>query len=154
MERNPPPSSELVSRRMRNTPSRDTPAELAVRRLLHAQGMRYRVDIRPEKSLRRKADIVFTAARVAVFVDGCFWHACPLHGSAPKANAAWWQEKLRTNVERDRDTDERLGALGWTVIRVWEHEPPEVAAQHIADVVAQKRDTLRHTRDRYPVELD
>lgn len=100
------------------------------------------MDTRPEQSLRRKADIVFRPARVAVFVDGCFWHACPLHGSAPKANAAWWQEKLRTNVERDRDTSERLEALGWTVIRIWEHESPDTAVQHIADVVLQKRVAL------------
>ena len=83
MERHPPPSGELVSRRMRNTPTRDTPAELAVRRLLHARGLRYRVDVRPVKTLSRKADIVFGAAKIAMFVDGCFWHACPMHGSAP-----------------------------------------------------------------------
>lgn len=89
--------------------------------------------------LRRKADIVFGPAKVAVFVDGCFWHNCPEHGSAPKANAAWWREKLRTNVERDRDTDARLAEAGWTVIRIWEHESPAAAAGIIARTVAEKR---------------
>jgi DNA mismatch endonuclease (patch repair protein) len=135
----PPPSSESVSRRMRNTPSRDTPAELALRRLLHAKGLRYRVDARPMKSLRRKADIVFGPAKVAVFVDGCFWHNCPEHGSAPKANAEWWADKLRTNVERDRDTDAQLSAEGWRVLRFWEHESPGAAADLIAQVVAERR---------------
>jgi DNA mismatch endonuclease (patch repair protein) len=139
MERRPPPSSELVSRRMRNTPSRDTPPELAIRRLLHARGLRYRVDVRPLKGLNRRADVVFAPAKVAIFVDGCFWHACPEHGSAPKANAEWWAEKLRTNVERDRDTDARLTAAGWTVLRIWEHEPPEAAAEFVARVVADRR---------------
>jgi len=123
---------------MQHTPTRDTPAELAIRRILHAKGLRYRVDVRPEKALRRKADIVFGPARVAVFVDGCFWHDCPLHGSAPKANAAWWREKLRTNVARDRDTDARLTEAGWTVLRVWEHERPSAAAELIARTVAQR----------------
>lgn len=124
---------------MRNTRSRDTPPELAIRRLLHARGLRYRVDARPEKGLNRKADLVFGPARVAVFVDGCFWHACPEHGSAPKTNAAWWAEKLRANVERDRDTDARLIAAGWTVLRIWEHEPPETAAALVVATVVERR---------------
>lgn len=139
MRRVPAPSSELASQRMRNTPTRDTPAELAIRRLLHARGLRYRVDVRPEKSLRRKADIVFRPAKVAVFVDGCFWHRCPTHGSAPKANATWWREKLRANVERDRDTDTRLEEAGWVVVRVWEHDDPTQAADVIARVVDERR---------------
>jgi DNA mismatch endonuclease (patch repair protein) len=102
-------------------------------------GLRYRVDMRADPSLRRRADIVFSRAKVAVFVDGCFWHACPDHGSSPKANAVWWKEKLRTNVTRDRDTDERLRSAGWKVIRVWEHEAPAVAAVAIADVVAGRK---------------
>jgi DNA mismatch endonuclease (patch repair protein) len=126
---------------MRNTPTRDTPAELAIRHILHSRGMRYRVDVRADPALRRKADIVFSKAKIAVFVDGCFWHACPDHGSAPKSNAAWWQEKLQTNVARDRDTDERLAAAGWLVVRVWEHEDPGVAAAAIVDVVSKRRNT-------------
>ena len=108
----PVASSELASRRMKNTPTRDTPAELALRRILHSMGLRYRVDARADPALRRRADIVFSGAKVAVFVDGCFWHACPDHGSSPKANAVWWKEKLRTNVARDRDTD-RASQVRW-----------------------------------------
>lgn len=137
--RSPVPSSEFASRRFRNTPTRDTPAELAIRRNLHARGLRYRVDYRPEPGIRRKADVVFTRAKVAVFVDGCFWHDCPEHGSAPKANADWWREKLATNVRRDRDTDERLCAAGWTVVRVWEHEPPALAADLIVETLNRRR---------------
>lgn len=139
MPSDPVSSSERASRRMKNTPTRDTPAELAIRKLLHAQGLRYRVDTRADPALRRRADIVFTRARVAVFVDGCFWHSCPDHGSAPKANAGWWQEKLRTNVERDRDTDRRLTSAGWTVVRVWEHEDPCAAAATIVEAVSARR---------------
>lgn len=123
---------------MRNTPTRDTPAELAVRRILHGRGLRYRVDIRPEPSIRRRADVVFTRAKVAVFIDGCFWHRCPAHGRAPKTHAEWWSEKLEANAQRDRDTDERLRAAGWTVVRVWEHEPPMAAADRIIDAIKRQ----------------
>lgn len=126
---------------MKNTPTRDTPAELALRRVLHSMGLRYRVDVRADPTLRRRADIVFSRAKVAVFVDGCFWHACPDHGSSPKANAVWWEKKLQTNVARDRDTDERLRSAGWEVVRVWEHEDPVAAANAIAAVVAGRRGT-------------
>ena len=142
MAKSPTPSSELASRRMRNTPTRNTPAELALRSLLHSSGLRYRVDLRPLKDLRRKADIVFTRQRVAVFVDGCFWHSCPQHGSSPKANAEWWRDKLGGNVARDRDTDHRLKEAGWRVIRVWEHEDMMKAAAQIAMEIRTKRDTL------------
>lgn len=124
---------------MRNTPTRDTPAELALRRILHSMGLRYRVDVRADPTLRRRADIVFPRVKVAVFVDGCFWHACPDHGSSPKANASWWEEKLRTTVSRDRDTDLRLRAAGWEVIRIWEHEDPVAAAAVVAEAVAGRR---------------
>ena len=135
----PAPSSALASRRMRNTPTRDTPAELAIRRILYASGLRYRVDVRPEPEIPRKADIVFFRARVAVFIDGCFWHGCPEHGSSPKANAEWWRQKLGTNAERDRDTDARLRAAGWMVIRIWEHEPAAQAANGLIRAVEAKR---------------
>ena len=124
---------------MRNTPTRDTPCELAIRRLLHARGFRYRVDYRVLPSLRRKADIVFTRSKLAVFVDGCFWHDCPDHGSAPKANAEWWRNKLDTTVRRDRETDELLRAAGWTVIRIWEHESPEEAVATIGQLLEGRR---------------
>lgn len=115
---------------------RDTRPELAIRRLVHARGLRYRVDA-SLPGMRRRADLLFSSARVAVFVDGCFWHACPEHGTQPKSNAAWWAEKIQNNIHRDRDTDQRLAADGWTVIRVWEHEAPETAADQIAAAVAR-----------------
>lgn len=118
---------------------RDTEAEMAVRRAVWRRGLRYRVDVRPLPGSRRRADLVFTRVKVAVFVDGCFWHGCPLHATAPKANAKWWEEKLAANVERDRDTDERLGEAGWQVVRIWEHEDPEEAAARVADVIRERR---------------
>jgi DNA mismatch endonuclease, patch repair protein len=124
---------------------RDTGAEMAIRRLLHARGLRYRVDaVLP--GMRRRADLVFSSARVAVFVDGCFWHGCPEHGTQPKNNAAWWAEKIETNKRRDRDTDRRLAADGWIVLRVWEHEAPEVAAARVAEAVSNGK--IRGSRRR------
>lgn len=124
---------------MQHTPTRDTPCELALRRVLHRMGLRYRVDVAPLRGLRRRADVVFTRQRVAVFVDGCYWHSCPDHGSLPKANAEWWRNKLAGNEARDRDTDRRLAAAGWSVIRVWEHEEPGPAADRIARLVRERR---------------
>lgn len=113
----------------------DTKPELALRRAVWARGLRYRVDYAPLTDKRRKADLVFTRARVAVFVDGCFWHRCPEHATAPKSNATWWREKLEANVARDRDTDAQLDAAGWTVVRVWEHEDSEAAAERVVATV-------------------
>lgn len=113
---------------------RDTKPELELRRAVWRLGLRYRVDIAPIPG-RRRADLVFTRAKVAVYLDGCFWHSCPNHATIPKANREWWVEKLGTNVRRDRDTDQRLAEAGWTVVRVWEHEAPDVAAARIALVV-------------------
>jgi DNA mismatch endonuclease (patch repair protein) len=127
----PGPSSTLVERRMKNTPRRDTPKELALRRELHSRGLRYLVDSAPLPGLRRRADLVFRGARVAVFVDGCFWHGCPRHGTVPVANRNWWVEKLARNVERDCDTGERLRQAGWHVVRVWEHEATPAAADRV-----------------------
>lgn len=110
---------------------RDTDPEIALRRELHRRGLRFRVDRAVPGLARRRADVLFPRARVAVFVDGCFWHRCPEHKTAPVANRAWWAEKLAANVRRDRDTDVRLGALGWTVLRFWEHE----ATVRSADIV-------------------
>ena len=118
---------------MQSTPRRDTPAEVALRRELHRRGLRYRVDHPPLPGLRRRADIVFTRPKVAVFCDGCYWHGCPDHGTWPKANADWWRQKIEANKRRDRDTDARLAAAGWTVIRVWEHDDAVLAAEQIAE---------------------
>jgi DNA mismatch endonuclease (patch repair protein) len=127
---------------------RDTSTELAVRHELHSRGLRYRVDLAPVPSMRRRADIVFTRARIAVFMDGCFWHGCPIHGTVPKRNADYWGPKLAANVARDRDTDRRLTDAGWLVIRVWEHEPAgdasdciEAAVRRAIDSRAQPRTT-------------
>jgi DNA mismatch endonuclease (patch repair protein) len=116
---------------------------MAVRRLLHARGLRYRVDA-ALPGMRRRADLVFGTARVAVFIDGCFWHSCPVHGTRPKNNAAWWAKKIETNRERDRDTDERLAAAGWVVVRIWEHEVPEDAAARIAESISHRQTRGRH----------
>lgn len=113
---------------------RDTSPELAVRRSLHALGLRYRVDFAPLGG-RRRADIVFTRQRTAVFIDGCFWHGCPDHATIPKSNVAYWAPKLRRNFERDRETDSLLRAAGWTVLRYWEHEDAQIVARSIADNV-------------------
>jgi DNA mismatch endonuclease (patch repair protein) len=88
---------------------------------------------------RRRVDIVFGPARVAVFVDGCFWHGCPEHATWPKRNARFWRKKIEANTRRDRDTDERLRREGWTVVRVWEHEPPNEAADRIEALVRSRR---------------
>jgi DNA mismatch endonuclease, patch repair protein len=123
---------------MQNTPTRDTPHELALRRELHSRGLRYRVDVRPVPSIRRRADVVFRGVKVAVFADGCFWHGCPEHISWPKANARWWREKIATTKARDANTDERLLAAGWTVLRIWEHEGTIEAADRVEAVVRSR----------------
>ncbi|MCB9919175.1 MAG: DNA mismatch endonuclease Vsr [Planctomycetes bacterium] len=109
--------------------------ELELRRRLHAMGFRYRVDAPPLKGMRRRADVVFGKARVAVFVDGCFWHRCPEHSTIPKSNRNWWLAKLEANVQRDRDTDAWLRERGWCVIRSWEHEDPDDAARRVVQAV-------------------
>lgn len=128
---------------MRKVRTRDTACEVAIRSLLHEEGFRYRVDERPIREIRRRADLVFRRLRVAVFVDGCFWHACPIHATWPKANATWWREKILGNVRRDRDTDRKLRRAGWTVVRVWEHEKPEAAARRIAKCLRRREAVLQ-----------
>jgi DNA mismatch endonuclease (patch repair protein) len=103
---------------------------MAIRQALHARGYRYRVDA-PLPGLRRRADLLFARSKVAVFVDGCFWHGCPDHGTTPKSNTEWWTAKISANIERDRDTDHHLTAEGWTVIRVWAHEDVGKAVDQI-----------------------
>lgn len=125
-------SSEAVRKSMRSNKGRDTKPELALRRAVHALGLRYRVAIRPVKSVRRTADIVFTKAKVAVFLDGCFWHGCPLHHTIAVTNASFWAEKVRRTRERDAETDQLLKEAGWRVLRVWEHEDPADAANRVA----------------------
>jgi DNA mismatch endonuclease (patch repair protein) len=117
---------------------RDTGPEIAIRRAAHARGLRYRV-CAALPGTRRSADLLFTRAKVAVFVDGCFWHGCPEHGTQPKRNASWWADKIATNVRRDRDTDSHLAATGWEVVRIWSHEPAEQAVDRIAKTVARRK---------------
>jgi DNA mismatch endonuclease (patch repair protein) len=134
---------EAKRRAMARQRSRDTGPELAVRQRLHALGYRYRVDHRPLPELRARGDLVFTRARVVVFVDGCFWHRCPEHGTSPRANAPYWRAKLDRNVARDRRNDAALAAAGWTVVRVWEHEPPEDAAARVRALLGPPRSAPR-----------
>ena len=118
-------SSNAVRRSMRGNKRRDTKPELTIRSALHSLGYRFRVDFRASSAVRTRADIVFTKRKVAVFVDGCFWHACPEHGSRPKTNSDYWLPKLDRNVARDRATEAKLAEEGWTVLRFWEHEELE-----------------------------
>ncbi|XVX19053.1 very short patch repair endonuclease [Actinomycetota bacterium] len=128
-------SSPAVRKVMQSNKGRDTAPELAVRRLVHARGLRYRVSVRPEPTLRRTADLVFTRARVAVFIDGCFWHGCPEHRTHPRTNATYWADKIESNIARDLDTTARLGETGWTVLRFWQHEDPVAVAAAIERAV-------------------
>ena len=139
-------SSFKARSRMQSQRARDTAPELKIRRLLYSSGMRYRVDRAPIAGLRRRADILFGPARVAVFIDGCFWHSCPEHGSRPKANSARWQAKLLRNLQRDRDTDQRIQNAGWVVVRVWEHEEPTAAAARITATVRSRQPRARGDR--------
>lgn len=123
---------------MQLTPRRDTTTELALRFAVHAHGLRYRVDWRLP-GLRRRADLAFPRQKVAVFVDGCFWHGCPRHMTWPKNNAEWWRAKIEGNRARDLDTNRLLRRAGWTVVRVWEHESVPSAALRVARAVRASR---------------
>lgn len=117
-------TTAATRRSMQSNRRRDTGPERRVRRLLHRQGLRYRVDYPLPFDRRRKADVVFPRAKVAVFIDGCFWHGCPQHYQAPSANAEYWRAKVESKKARDRDTDLHLQELGWKVLRFWEHDDP------------------------------
>lgn len=133
------PSSHDASRRMARVRQKGTQAEIDLRRVLHAKGLRYRLHVLLLTKPRRLADIVFPSAKIAVVVDGCFWHGCPEHASWPKSNADFWREKIETNRTRDADTDQRLNALGWKTVRVWEHEDAREAANRIAELVDARK---------------
>ncbi|MGO4599489.1 very short patch repair endonuclease [Terrabacter sp. 2RAF25] len=123
---------------------RETSPELALRRELHRRGLRFRVQTRVSGLPRRSVDIAFTRWKVAVMVDGCFWHGCPDHGTRPSRNSDWWEWKLAVNRARDNDTDNRLSSLGWAVVRVWEHEEPAVAAERIEAALSQRGRGVPH----------
>ena len=117
---------------MARTRGFDNPRERALRSKLHRMGLRFRIHHRAIPGTKRTIDIAFTRLRLAVFCDGCFWHGCPQHATQPKTNVEWWKQKLSTNVSRDRDTDARLLESGWSVLRIWEHEPVDEAVAAIA----------------------
>jgi DNA mismatch endonuclease (patch repair protein) len=128
-------SSPGVRRSMQSNTGRDTGPELRLRRAVHARGLRFFVNRRPIRAVRRTADLVFPRLKVAVFLDGCFWHGCPEHHTVSKTNAEYWATKAADNRRRDLDTNERLAEAGWTVVRIWEHEPAGEGAARVADVV-------------------
>jgi DNA mismatch endonuclease, patch repair protein len=146
------PSSPGVTARMQRQLRRDTVPEMAVRRGLHAMGLRFRLGWPVPGRPRRSVDIAFPSLRIAVFVDGCFWHGCPEHGTQPRANKSWWAAKLAANVARDRDTDQALDVAAWTVIRVWEHDDTDDVVAAIVEIVRRRRasatlsDTSRNIR--------
>jgi DNA mismatch endonuclease, patch repair protein len=133
------PSSPEASLRMARVRQSNTDIELELRRALHARGLRYRLQVPLLSKPRRIADIVFPGPRIAVFVDGCFWHGCPIHATWPKTNAEFWRLKITANRERDADTDRRLRELEWEVIRIWAHEDPFDAAQRVSTMIKQHK---------------
>ena len=137
----PHPTTPGRSANMKANRRTDTKPEMALRKALHALGYRYRKDLRLDlaSGVRVRPDIVFTARRVAVFIDGCFWHCCPDHGSQPASNTWYWEPKLRRNVERDRAADAALDEAGWTVIRLWEHSGLDEAVKIVVDVLPTPR---------------
>lgn len=130
-------SSEAARRTMQSNRGRDTLPELALRHELHRLGLRYRVNLRVEPGLHRTVDIAFTRLKIAVLVDGCFWHGCPEHGTQPKSNTDFWRSKIQSTKERDAETNITLGQLGWTVLRFWEHEDPVEAARSVSEVAGR-----------------
>jgi DNA mismatch endonuclease (patch repair protein) len=128
-------SSPAVRRSMQGNRRRDTGPELRLRSALHALGLRFRVDRRPVTAIACRADVVFARRRLAIFVDGCYWHGCPTHFVAPVTNRGYWAAKVEGNRQRDASTASRIEDAGWRVIRVWEHEDAAEAAQAIARLI-------------------
>ena len=131
MTSNPRASSPTVRKRMQSTPQADNPLERQIRSALHRRGIRFRTHYRLRNLPRRSIDIALVAKKIAVFVDGCFWHGCPRHGTTPKANRVWWVQKIDANKCRDAETNKILRKLGWKVLRIWEHERVETAAERV-----------------------
>ncbi|MQA24928.1 MAG: DNA mismatch endonuclease Vsr [Micromonosporaceae bacterium] len=139
-------TTAAVRKSMQSNRSRDTRPELALRRALHAMGLRYRVCARPLPEVRRTADVVFRPSRVAVEVRGCFWHGCPEHYRAPSANDTYWSAKVTRNMARDEATERTLADAGWQLITVWEHDDMAAAAEQILDVVNERRAARAESR--------
>lgn len=134
MTSQPVPPSPSTRRRMKAVRRRDTKPEKVLRSELHARGLRFKIDAPPEPGLRGRADVVFPRARIAIYVDGCFWHSCPEHATIPKANREWWEAKLAANVERDKRVTRDLTDRGWQVLRIWEHSDMPTTAAQIAEL--------------------
>ena len=133
-------SSDAVRRTMLGCRSRDTKPELALRSAAHRRGLRFRVNASPIPGMRRTADMVFPGPRVAVFMDGCFWHGCPTHFTPPTINRDYWLAKIAGNIQRDRDTDARLRSEEWEVVRVWEHDDPvQAVGELVLPLVARRK---------------
>ncbi|MEU6614541.1 very short patch repair endonuclease [Streptomyces parvus] len=132
-------SSAATRAIMQGNRGQDTKPELLLRSLLHKRGLRYRVGERPLPELPRRADVVFRRERVAIFVDGCFWHGCPEHLRPARKNASFWSEKIAGNKRRDAETNAALTQAGWAVVRVWEHDDPAEACERISELVRERR---------------
>lgn len=139
-------SAEVRGRMQRQLRSGTGP-ELALRRAIHRLGLRFGIDRRPLPNVRRRADLVFRSARVAVFVDGCFWHGCPSHGARPKSNSEWWRAKIEANRRRDSGTDLILRDGGWYVLRAWAHDDTSSVARRVASLVRHRRRLLQKRGD-------
>ena len=136
----PKSRSKAVRNVMRANKGVDTGPELKLRSLVHKAGLRYAIDVRPEHEINRRADMVFRSAKVAVFVNGCFWHGCPKHYVLPKTNKQFWSDKVKRNKERDEETKTLLRRRGWKVMILWEHED---FTRHAARVVREVRSRRR-----------
>ncbi|WP_219814944.1 MULTISPECIES: very short patch repair endonuclease [unclassified Rathayibacter] len=140
-------SSDGVRRSMLSNRGRDTKVELRVRSALHAAGLRYRLQLKVPGSSRRTIDVAFPKQRIAVFLDGCFWHGCPVHHTVSKTNAGFWAEKVSRNRERDRDTDRLLQEAGWTSLRFWEHEDVDEIVRIVEEAVLREREAAEGRRN-------
>jgi DNA mismatch endonuclease (patch repair protein) len=138
-ERRPGALNAAVSAQMSRMPRASTGPELLIRRELHRRGLRFRVN---HRLLPGRPDIAFTRVRLAVFIDGCFWHQCPQHCVMPRNNRDWWRAKLLRNVERDREKDAALARMNWLVMHFWEHEDSVDVVQRIEHVWRERRDAL------------
>jgi len=133
---------------MEATSQRDTGPEVELRRALHRLGWRFYVDRAPFEGMRSRADILFPRHALAIFVDGCFWHSCPIHGTWPKNNAAWWRAKIEGNQARDRRVTTQLIEAGWRVLRLWEHEPLALAQEKVLELLQGRRGSCLEVRSR------
>lgn len=133
---------EALSAKMSTLARKGTKPELLLRRELHARGLRFRVQWKVPGNRRRTIDIAFTRAKLAVYVDGCFWHGCPEHHVRPRTNSEWWSWKVERNQARDLDTDRQLAQAGWAVLRIWEHERPGKSAERVEKRYRELLDAL------------